>query len=257
MSRDDEPIDVLLQRLRDGAGREESFRLLFDRFRRPLFRFFEHRGFSAEECQDLIQETFLRVYQGIDGFRGESRWEHWLFRIAANTAGKALRHRGAAKRAGQPVAWEDEDVADSPPQDPAPLRRLLGKEMKVTATMPDGTVKDMVWIKDWDYRWQDSYRYKEPLLLPRGTRVELVAYYDNTSANPRNPSSPPRRVRFGEQTTDEMAIIFYHVLVDPLVEDLFRNRRRNNNGARPAAAAAERAGDGVHVTEHRRAPPRP
>ena len=60
----------------------------------------EHRGFSTEECQDLIQETFLRVYRGIGAFRGESRWEHWLFRIAANTAIKALRHRAAAKRAG-------------------------------------------------------------------------------------------------------------------------------------------------------------
>ena len=127
------PIEPLLERLRDGTDREESFRLLFHRFHRPLFRFFEHRGFSPEESQDLIQETFLRVYQGIDGFRGESRWEHWLFRIAANTASKALRHRGAAKRANQSVPLEEEDMADSPHASaatPAPLRRLLGREVK-------------------------------------------------------------------------------------------------------------------------------
>jgi len=55
MSRQSDPIESIFQRLRHGPGREESYRLLFDRFYWPLFRFFEHRGFSTEECQDLIQ----------------------------------------------------------------------------------------------------------------------------------------------------------------------------------------------------------
>src|SRR5262245_14646299 len=140
MSRPSEPIEAIFQRLRHGPGGEESFRLLFDRFYWPLFRFFEHRGFATEECQDLIQETFLRVYRGIGTFRGEARWEHWLFRIAANTAVKALRYGTAAKRAGRPVPLEGKDVGDAPPaaaggsprsaEAPAPLRQLLGKEMR-------------------------------------------------------------------------------------------------------------------------------
>jgi len=128
MSRQSEPIEAIFQRLRHGPGREESYRLLFNRFYWPLFRFFEHRGFSTEECQDLIQETFLRVYRGIGAFRGEARWEHWLFRIAANTAVKAVRHRTAAKRAGHDVPLEDQDPGEAP----APLRQLLGKEMRET-----------------------------------------------------------------------------------------------------------------------------
>jgi RNA polymerase sigma-70 factor (ECF subfamily) len=120
-----QPIEPFVRRLRDGDGREESFRALFDRFHGPLLRFFLNRGFSTEESQDLIQETFLRVYIGIDAFRGESRWEHWLFRIAANTALKAVRHRAAAKRAGQPVPLEGEDLETA---GPAPLRQLLDKE---------------------------------------------------------------------------------------------------------------------------------
>jgi len=138
MSRHGEPIEPIIQRLRDGTGREESFRTLFDRFYWPLFRFFEHRGFSTEECQDLIQETFIRVYRGIEAFRGESRWEHWLFRIAANTAIKALRHRAAAKRAGQEVPLEEEDEGNvqataaggSAHPTAEPLRQLLGQEMR-------------------------------------------------------------------------------------------------------------------------------
>ncbi|MFL6199204.1 MAG: RNA polymerase sigma factor [Thermoanaerobaculia bacterium] len=141
MSRQDEPIEPILERLREETGREEGFRLLFDRFYWPLFRFFEHRGFSTEACQDLIQETFLRVYRGIEAFRGESRWEHWLFRIAANTAIKALRHRAAGKRAGQEVPLEGDDDGDSPAlaaggsaHTPEPLRQLLGKEMRELLT---------------------------------------------------------------------------------------------------------------------------
>jgi len=135
-----EPIEALVERLRDDAGREEGFRLLFDRFYGPLFRFFDHRGFSREESQDLIQETFFRVYRGMETFRGDARWEHWLFRIAANTASKAVRHRAAAKRAGQEVPWEEEERGDAPPaaaggsprarEAPVPLQRLLGQEMR-------------------------------------------------------------------------------------------------------------------------------
>lgn len=139
MSRQGEPAELPARRLVDLSGREESFQTLFERFYGPLRRFFEGRGFSAAESQDLIQETFLRVYRGIETFRGESRWEHWVFRIAANTASKALRHRGAVKRAGHAVPWEDVEMADSPPaaaggsprgaESPTPLRRLLGKEL--------------------------------------------------------------------------------------------------------------------------------
>lgn len=135
-----QPVEPFVQRLRDEAFREESFRTLFERFYWPLFHFFENRGFSTEESQDLIQETFLRVYLGIEAFRGESRWEHWLFRIAANTALKAIRHRAAAKRAGQSVPLEG-DTVEEPCSEAAgrgtrggksaePLRQLLGKEMK-------------------------------------------------------------------------------------------------------------------------------
>ncbi len=95
-----------------------------------------------------------------------------------------------------------------------PHMHLLGKEMKVTATLPDGTVKDLVWVKNWDYRWQDTYRYKEMVELPAGTLLEMRAYFDNSANNPRNPSNPPQTVRFGEQTTDEMAFAFIDFITE-------------------------------------------
>jgi peroxiredoxin len=99
-----------------------------------------------------------------------------------------------------------------------PHMHLLGKDFKVTATYPDGKQESLVWIKDWDYRWQDSYRYRQPLHLPQGTKMELVASFDNSSANPRNPSNPPRRVTFGEQTTDEMAFAIMEIVPGNIAE---------------------------------------
>lgn len=123
-----------------------------------------------------------------------------------------------------------------------PHMHLLGKEMKVWATLPDGSEKELVWIKDWDYRWQDTYYFKEPLELPKGTTVHMRAYFDNSEANPRNPNSPPKLVTFGEQTTDEMAFAFLEIVrldppnaADALIGGLLnaRNRQRAAEAAKP------------------------
>jgi hypothetical protein len=90
----------------------------------------------------------------------------------------------------------------------APHMHLLGREMKVTATLPSGEVRPMVWIKDWDFNWQGSYIFKEPMQLPKGTRFDVEAFYDNSTGNPRNPANPPKTVSWGEATTDEMCIAF-------------------------------------------------
>jgi cytochrome c551/c552/thiol-disulfide isomerase/thioredoxin len=92
-----------------------------------------------------------------------------------------------------------------------PHMHLLGKEMEVKATFPDGKVDTLIHINDWDFNWQESYRYKEPLKLPKGTKLDLVAYFDNSSSNPNNPSDPPKLVTWGEQTNDEMCICFFEV----------------------------------------------
>ncbi|MBI3725876.1 redoxin domain-containing protein [bacterium] len=92
-----------------------------------------------------------------------------------------------------------------------PHMHLLGREMKVTATTPKGVVHPGIWIKDWDFRWQDQYKYDKPYVLPRGTKIEVEAYYDNSTSNPYNPNSPPKRVTWGEQTTDEMCLCFVEI----------------------------------------------
>jgi mono/diheme cytochrome c family protein len=83
---------------------------------------------------------------------------------------------------------------------------LLGRAMTVTAHLPDGTTRQMLKIDDWDFDWQIRYTYKQPVPLPEGTRLEAECVYDNSAANPRNPSKPPRPVFSGFETTDEMCL---------------------------------------------------
>ena len=95
-----------------------------------------------------------------------------------------------------------------------PHMHLLGMEMKLTATYPDGTQNPLIWVKPWDFNWQETYVYKTPVALPRGTRIALEAHYDNSADNPRNPNNPPRLVRWGENSTDEMCTAFLYVTRD-------------------------------------------
>ena len=93
-----------------------------------------------------------------------------------------------------------------------PHAHFLAREVKGMATLPDGTNQWLINIKDWDFDWQDSYRYAEPLFLPKGTELRMEITFDNSVANPRNPHSPPRRVTFGQKSSNEMGDLWIQVL---------------------------------------------
>jgi Flp pilus assembly protein TadD len=93
-----------------------------------------------------------------------------------------------------------------------PHAHYLAREMKADATLPDGSVRPLLWIKAWDFRWQDQYRYRTPLFLRKGTTLRMRFTYDNSSANARNPGRPPQRVKWGPQSTDEMGALWLEVL---------------------------------------------
>jgi tetratricopeptide (TPR) repeat protein len=93
-----------------------------------------------------------------------------------------------------------------------PHAHYLGKEMKAAATLPDGSVRWLFWIKDWDFNWQDQYWFARPVFLPRGSTLTMRYTYDNSEHNPQNPSRPPRRVRYGGQSSDEMGNLWIQVV---------------------------------------------
>jgi uncharacterized protein (TIGR03437 family) len=88
----------------------------------------------------------------------------------------------------------------------------LSKEAKLTATLPTGEVKILLWIPDWDFAWQDQYTFQDLVPLPKGTRIDGELTYDNSAENIRNPNHPPKRVTWGEQSTDEMGSLILNVV---------------------------------------------
>jgi uncharacterized protein (TIGR03437 family) len=88
----------------------------------------------------------------------------------------------------------------------------LCKEAKLTATLPTGEVRILLWIRQWEFNWQDQYQFQDLVALPKGTRLDGELTYDNSAGNYRNPNTPPKRVRWGENSTDEMGSLLLNVL---------------------------------------------
>jgi hypothetical protein len=112
-----------------------------------------------------------------------------------------------------------------------PHMHMLGREIKVTLTPPDGPPQTLVAIKDWDYHWQETYVFREPIHVKAGTRFDVAAYYDNSAENPHNPNTPPQIVRFGQQTTDEMCFIFFGATADQPVRVRFQRQAPKPKGS--------------------------
>ena len=93
--------------------------------------------------------------------------------------------------------------------DMVPHMHVLGREMKVWSKSPNGSVKPLLWIKDWDFDWQGQYSFAQPVRLIKGTQINVDAWYDNSAENPLNPNSPPKTVRWGDDSTDEMLICHF------------------------------------------------
>jgi mono/diheme cytochrome c family protein len=93
-----------------------------------------------------------------------------------------------------------------------PHAHFLCRRMEAWATLPDGSRKWILLIKSWDFFWQFNYTLKEPLHLPKGTELAIRYTYDNSESNPVNPNQPPRRVRFGAASSDEMGEFWLQVL---------------------------------------------
>jgi len=118
-----------------------------------------------------------------------------------------------------------------------PHAHNLARTMEATATLPDGTARRLIAIRDWDFRWQDVYRYRSPIALPKGTTIAMRYVYDNSSANARNPVRPPRRVVWGQNTTDEMGDLWVQVVTKSAAdaELLGRDFRRKSHSEDVAA----------------------
>jgi len=108
----------------------------------------------------------------------------------------------------------------------SPHAHYLAKTMTMKARLPGGEEMTLLRIPDWDFAWQEHYMFKERVKLPQGTRLETELVYDNSANNPRNPASPPVRVKWGLASTNEMGSVTLHLMpskeaeVEPLRDAL-------------------------------------
>jgi len=118
-----------------------------------------------------------------------------------------------------------------------PHAHYRAREIQGVATLPDGTTRWLIYIKDWDFRWQHVYRLERPFELPRGTVLSMRFVYDNSAENPRNPRRPPERAHWGQRSSDEMGNLW--IQVQPRSG---RDLDALNADFRPKAAADDASG---------------
>lgn len=99
-----------------------------------------------------------------------------------------------------------------------PHAHYRAKEIRGVATLPDGSSRLVMHIRDWDFRWQHVYREETPIPLPKGTRLSMEYTYDNSATNVRNPELPPARVFWGQRSRDEMGDLWFQLLASNEVD---------------------------------------
>ena len=99
----------------------------------------------------------------------------------------------------------------------APHMHLLGQTISAELTLEDGTNQCLIDIPAWDFDWQQFYTFNQPVHLPGNTTLSMRATYDNSINNPNNPNAPPKDVGWGEETTDEMALVFFGVVAPNII----------------------------------------
>lgn len=133
-----------------------------------------------------------------------------------------------------------------------PHAHYLARDIKGFATLPDGTRQWLIEIKDWDFDWQDFYEYVKPLVLPSGTELTMEITYDNSAGNRRNPSSPPKRVTWGQRSFNEMGDLWIQVVPRTAadLQTLNDDRRRRELAEDIVGSEMILAADPDQVMEH-------
>jgi hypothetical protein len=110
-----------------------------------------------------------------------------------------------------------------------PHTHLRGKSWEYSAVFPDGRKEVILSVPNYDFNWQTSYIFAEPLKLPRGTKILAVAHYDNSSANKSNPD-PKKEVTWGDQTWEEMMFTSFVFSIDGVVPGAVITAPAGNGG---------------------------
>lgn len=119
--------DRIVAELQRGRDVETNFQRLFSRYYGPVRQFFVHRGFAPEQCDDLTQEVFFRIYRNIATYRGDTGFGTWILGILRNVWRNEMRRRSALKRAAPEVTL-DEESSEQSTETGDPLREIVNRD---------------------------------------------------------------------------------------------------------------------------------
>jgi len=88
-----------------------------------------------------------------------------------------------------------------------PCVNPLVVSLQATAYRPDGTQEVLIWSRGYQFDWQPTYYFKQPVSLPKGTRIEVIAYFDNSDDNRYNPNNPAKAVRWADLTSEPICAV--------------------------------------------------
>ncbi|MFN0201144.1 MAG: T9SS type A sorting domain-containing protein, partial [Bacteroidia bacterium] len=112
----------------------------------------------------------------------------------------------------------------------SPHMHLIGKSIKAYGVTPQNDTLPYINIPNWDFHWQGSYMFKTIQKIPASTKLRGEAVYDNTSNNPNNPHNPPQDVSLGEETDDEMMLVYFtYTLYFPGDENIVLEQNTNTD----------------------------
>ncbi len=169
-------------------------------FSRPLrkgttvtFQMHYHKMPGAGTAEEIMTEAGIKFYEPGEEIRHIVESESlglWRFEIPAGDPNYCYDRDFAFQKDVQ-ILWVN------------PHMHLRGKSAFYEATFPDGTRRVLLEVDDYDFQWQHTYRFREPVEAPAGTEIYFRACWDNSADNPSNPD-PTRAVRWGRPTSDEM-----------------------------------------------------
>lgn len=111
-----------------------------------------------------------------------------------------------------------------------PHMHLRGKDFHYEATYPTGEKEVLLDVPKYDFNWQFFYYLKNPKILPKGTRIDCTAHFDNSPNNPANPD-PAKEVKWGDQSWEEMMIGWFEIAMDADADSKLYTKRGKLDGA--------------------------
>ncbi len=107
-----------------------------------------------------------------------------------------------------------------------------GKDFEYRLAFPDGRTETILRVPHYNWHWQLWYTLAEPIVLPKGTKIECTAHFDNSASNPDN-ADPTKEVRWGDQSWDEMMVGFFNLAFDVNmpIQDIFTAQNGSRTGA--------------------------